>query len=305
MENKLDKLKKFFDYNMKIKRVLYDSASNKYMDGYDTSYSIDYADKLHNAFEDIEYYMVTISNMFLGEDYRRYIKALFAVYKDELFKCGSDFNKLRNFYEKFFSKINPALANEVRETCVGYYMFNSGFGLLKKAKTVNELLHVMHAAIVNDENTYGNIPLIARRKNNNGKYIELVGVPNEIAKQIFGAFPNQIFSDRVNIMSFGNKILLMVRDVGHALSIEIDIEDETCVVKYFIPKVCNYLMINKLKGVTPVRMDSKYAVGEFVVPTNQIANAISNFVLGVPTDDHIFIQGGKFYEETNNVNKGR
>ncbi len=305
MENKLDKLKKFFDYNMKIKRVLYESASNKYMDGYNTSYSIEYADKLHNSFEDIEYYITSIANLFLSEDYQRYVKALLAVYKEELFKCGSEFNKLRYFYENCFSKINPVLANEVRETCVGYYMFNSGFSLVKKAKTVNEILHVMHAAIVNDETTYGNIPLIERRENDNGKYIDLVGVQNDVAIEILNSFPTEIYSDRVNIMSFGNKILLMVRDVGHALSIEIDIEGAECDVKYFIPKVCNYLMVNKLKGVTPVRMDSKYAVGEFVVPTDEIANVISNFVLGVPTDDHMFIQGGKFYEENNKVKKGR
>lgn len=305
MENKLDKLKKFFDYNMKIKRILYECASNKYMDGYDTSYSIAYADKLYKAFEDIEYYMTNISNLFLSENYQKYIKALFAVYKEEIFKCGSDFNKLRCFYENYFSDINVELANEVRETCVGYYMFNSGFSLIKKAKTVNEILHVMHAAIVNDETTYGNIPLIGRRENNNGKYIDLVGVKSDVASEILNSFPNEIYSDRVNIMSFGNKVLLMVRDVGHALSIEIDIEGEECDVKYFIPKVCNYLMVNKLKGVTPVRIDSKYAVGEFVAPTNQIANVISTFVLGVPTDDHMFIEGGIFYEENNNVKKGK
>lgn len=305
MEDKLGKLKKFFDYNMKIKKVLYDSSSNKYMDGYDTSYSVDYADKIYNAFEDIEYYMTTIANLFLSDDCQKYVKALFTVYKEELFKCGSDFNKLRKFYENCFSHINPMLANEVRETCVGYYMFNSGFSLVKKAKTINEVLHVMHAAIVNDESTYGNIPLVARKENEEGKYIDLVGVQNDIAQEIFDSFPTEIFSDRVNIMSFGNKILLMVRDLGHALSIEIDIENSECVVKYFIPKVCNYLMVNKLKGVTPVRIDSKYAVGEFVVPTDELADVISNFVLGVPTDDHMFIQGGKFYEENNNIKRGR
>ena len=305
MENKIDKLKKFFDYNMKIKRVLYDSASNKYMDGYDTSYSMDYADKLYNALEDIEYYMISIANLFLNDDYTRYVRALIIVYKEELSKCGYDFSKLRLFYENYFSKINPELANEVRETCVGYYMFNSGFSLIKKAKTINELLHVMHAAIVNNESTYCNIPVIARRENDNGKYIELVGVQNDVAQQIFDSFPSEIFSDMVNIMSFGNKVIMMVRDVGHALSIEINIEGNMCDVKYFIPKVCNYLMINKLKGVTPVKVDSKFAVGEFVVPTDEIASVISNFVLGVPTDDHMFIYGGKFYEENNNIQINR
>lgn len=305
MDNKLNKLKKFFDYNMRIKRILYESASNKYMDGYNTYYSIEYADKLHNAFEDMEYYMITIASLFLNDDYQKYVKALFAVYKEELFKCGSDFNKLRSFYENCLSNINPELVNEVRETCVGYYGFNSGFSLVKKTKTINELLHVMHAAIVNDENIYDNMPLVARRENDNGQYIDLVGIQNDIAYEIFNCFPTEIFSDKVNIMSFGNKILLMVRDVGHALSIEIDIEGNECDVKYFIPKVCNYLMVNKLKGITPVRSDSKYAVGEFVVSKNEIASAISNFVLGVPTDEHMFIPGGLCYEENDNVKKGR
>lgn len=305
MENKLNKLKKFFDYNMKIKRVLYDTASNKYMDGYDVSYSIDYADKLHNAFEDIEYYITYICNLFLSGEEQRYIKTLLEVYKEELFKCGSNFHKLRNFYENCFSNISPVLVDEVRETCVGHYVFNSGFSLIRKAKTVNELLHVMHAAIVNNENIYGDIPLVARRENDYGKYIELVGVRDDISQEIFNSFPNEIFSDIVNIMSFGNKFLLMIRDVGHALSIEIDIEGDECVVKYFIPKVCNYLMVNKLKGVTPVRMDSKYAVGEFVVSKDEIASVISNFVRCVPTDDHMFIQGGKFYEDNNNVKRRR
>ena len=145
---------------------------------------------------------------FLSDNYQRYVKALFAVYKEELFKCGSNFDKLRAFYENCFSNINSELANEVRETCVGYYIFNSGFGLVKKAKTINELLHVMHAAIVNDETTYGNIPLIARRENDNGKYIDLVGVKNDIAFEIFNSFPSEIFSDRVNIMSFSNKVII-------------------------------------------------------------------------------------------------
>ena len=36
---------------------------------------------------------------------------------------------------------------------------------------------------------------------------------------------------------------------------------DNVIVKYYIPKVCNYMMVNKLRGITPVYEDSKYAVG--------------------------------------------
>ena len=43
----------------------------------------------------------------------------------------------------------------------------------------------------------------------------------------------------------------MARDLGHALTIEIEIENTKAHVSYFILKVCNIDMINNLKRITP------------------------------------------------------
>ncbi len=304
VEENLSKLKKFFEYNLEIKRILYGCAPNTLMDGYNTEYSLTYADKLYSSLEDIEFYMINIANSFFDDEYKKYVRALLAVFKDELVKCGSDFNKLKEFYKNCFSSIRPELADEVRQSCFAYYLFNPGFDLIKKTKTVNELLHVIHAAIVNNGNNYMNVPVLNTKTNDNGGSINLLGVQDEIAKKIYDNFPKELFSDRVDIMSFGKKILLLLRDVGHALSIEIDVEKDNCVVKYFIPKVCNYLMVNKLRGVTPVKRDSKYAVGEFVASFEEIPSKIIEFIMKVPTDRDMFILGGMQYIE-NEKNKYR
>lgn len=83
--------------------------------------------------------------------------------------------------------------------------------------------------------------------------------------------------------------------VRHALFIEIDIEGDKCMVKYFIPKVCNYVMVNELNGITPVKNGDDYAVGQFEVYTENLASEIVNLILNVPTDEHMFIEGGIKY----------
>ena len=296
MEEKLNKLKKFFDYDMKIKRILYECAPDA-ADGYNSDYSMMYANKLYEAFEDIEFYIISIAENVLSDEYKKYIEAMLSVFKDELDKCGSDFYKLKDFYVKCFSNIRVDFAREVKETCVGYTLFNNGFSLIKKCTTVNELLHVLHSSIVNDEKFYSDVPVIDRKANDIGKNINLLGMNDDISRKIFDIFPQDLSSDEVNIMSFGNKILLMIRDVGHALTIEIDVEGEKCMVRYFVPKVCNYLMINELKGINPVKEGKRYAVGEFQVMTDDTPREVVDFILKVPTDDHIYIPGGIAYQE--------
>lgn len=43
------------------------------------------------------------------------------------------------------------------------------------------------------------------------------------------------------------KLLMMVRDRGHALSIEITLNGQNARLEYFIPKVCNVDMVNNLQ----------------------------------------------------------
>ena len=58
-------------------------------------------------------------------------------------------------------------------------------------------------------------------------------------EEVFNSIPFALSSDYVEIMSISDDMaILMIRDVGHALSIEIEKENDRLFVRYFIPKIC-------------------------------------------------------------------
>ena len=88
----------------------------------------------------------------------------------------------------------------------------------------------------------------------------------------------------------------MIRDLGHALTIEIDIEDNKCMIRYFIPKICNIDMINSLKGVKKVKKGDNYTVGMFECTLEKLPFELVDFISKVPTDMDMYKEGGIFYE---------
>lgn len=88
----------------------------------------------------------------------------------------------------------------------------------------------------------------------------------------------------------------MVRDLGHALTIEIMKQKEKYEVSYFIPKICNIIMVNKPKGVRKVDYDSQYTRGAFDTIKAELASEIVKIIDGVPMDDDMFIEGGIYYD---------
>ena len=76
----------------------------------------------------------------------------------------------------------------------------------------------------------------------------------------------------------------MVRDKGHALSIEISLHNDVARIEYFIPKLCNIDMINKLPGINAVNKDSIGATGVVEVPINILSDALFDFISKVPMD---------------------
>ena len=92
----------------------------------------------------------------------------------------------------------------------------------------------------------------------------------------------------------------MARDLGHALTVEIEYDENMAHVSYFIPKVCNILMVNKLKGITPVKVDENgnlktpYAKGSFEVETKDLLPTIIELLQNVPQDRDMSMEGGIF-----------
>ena len=293
MDEKLQNIERFFKYNFEIKRILHDTVPKEEYK-YNKNTLIEYSDKLFKALNDIEYYINVILEKFnFSTEDKKYLKNFIKALKHELIKSGYAFDKLN----VFFANMNEELVNMVGENCVGYSMFR--YVDLKEAKSLNEILHVVHQMIVNNEKTLQALPKLSEKKNNENYEIILYGRENTASRAIFESFPKELSCGWTDIVSLtDDRVIMMVRDRGHALSIEIEKENDKYYVKYFIPKICNVDMVNSLKGVNKVTRDSKYTVGMFETNLEMLPFEIINFIDKVPMDEHMHIEGGKFYEET-------
>lgn len=92
-----------------------------------------------------------------------------------------------------------------------------------------------------------------------------------------------------------DRVIMMVRDIGHALSIEIEKENDKYYIRYFIPKVCNIDMVNSLKGVKKVKKGDNYTVGIFETSLEKLPFDLVDFISKVPTDIDMYKEGGIFY----------
>lgn len=283
MQDNLNNMETFFKYNLDMKRLLHTTIP-KEENRYNKEYLIEYSDNLFKALNDVEYYIRVILDKFnFSEDDKDYFRNFIIVLKQELIKCGYDYNKLIKFHEVCFSTMSEQLVEKVGTEIKGDYIF-SGVSL-REAKSINEILHIVHQTIVNNENNYRSLPILSKKENYEGNKVTLYGKDSEVAKSIFNVIPYDLSSDFVEIMSLSNdRIILMVRDVGHALSIEIEKENDKYYVKYFIPKICNIEMVNALKGVSKVTDDSNYTTGIFETTLDKLPFELVDFINKVPTD---------------------
>ena len=293
MEENLEKIELFFDYNMKIKRLMYDVAfKDEY--AYNQESLVEYGDKLFKALDAIEAYLLKILLLFkYDEQSINSLKERFAKYRDDFINVQDKVVELKKQYIKNISDMSKEFITSVNENFMGYYLF-SGMDVLE-AKSINEYLHFLHASIVNNEEIYHRMPEIEYRGEDENQSLHLYGKKDNTAYDIFNNFP--IKDVRTDILSLSDRILIMVRDLGHALMIEITFENEKAIVNYFIPKVCNYLMVNELKGVTEVTKDSKFAKGSFEVEKELLKEPLFDFLIKVPRDNDMFIEGGTCYKE--------
>lgn len=296
MEENLQNIEKFFKYNFEVKKILHSTVpKEEYKYNKDTL--IEYSDKLFQALNDVEYYIGVILEKFnFSNEQKSYLKKFIQVLKKELIKSGYNFDKLKMFYNVFFANMSEKLVNAVGENCVGY-SFHRGIPL-SEAKSINEILHIVHQTIINNQGILQSLPKIDEKSNNENYPITLYGKENIAARTLYEKFPKELSCGWTDIVSLSNdRIVMMVRDRGHALSIEVEKENNMYYVRYFIPKICNIDMVNSLKGVNKVTKDSKYTVGVFETNLERLPFEIVNFISKVPTDDDMFKEGGKFYTE--------
>lgn len=288
----LKELKKFFDSNLKIKELLSSSAIDRkgYSDEY---YATEGADKLIESFESIEVYFNRMLKCFDLAFFGEKITEKFNNMKQDLLKNSYNYESLKKSYNSIFADMRPEFVKEVNGNIKGHFVWRRQrtSEIIDKSGSINELLHCMHSYVLNNEEIISCAPIIAQKTNDKGEPITIYGDKNsvssgaKVAKDIFENFPQDLNCGITDIIAVDNKVLMMIRDKGHALSFDISVEDEKTMVNYFIPKVCNEGMVRKLKGISFVADHMQGgAKGGYEVATEKVSEDLYKFIDKVPTD---------------------
>ncbi len=184
--------------------------------------------------------------------------------------------------------------NSVKRECVGYT--RGGFSSIEKATSINELLHFFHSYVLNNNYLLKSVTLIQSKKNEFNYPINLRGIYVSLFERIFQQFPTNMNVGWTDLVAINErKLIMMIRDRGHALSIEISILGNIARIEYFIPKLCNIDMINSLPGINPVNENSVGATGVFETNLINLPEELFYFISKVPTDSDMILKSNKSY----------
>ena len=290
-ELNLIKIQHFFEADIKIKKEIYSIMPPTDNDFIDKKTICKYTDNLDDSLQYIFSELKSITLDIFGKKslFFKRIKELEKEIKKAYYSCGLDINKLRKFYKIYITNMESTFINEVKSTCVGYSIFNNP--PVDMANTINEFLHLMHSYILNNENILQSIPSIAQKTNNYDYQITLRGISTPFFNQLFKLFPNDLNIGWTDIVCLSDKkSLIMIRDIGHASTIEITLNNNIARLEYFIPKICNIDMVNKLQGINKVNENSVGATGVIETEINNLPTVLFDFISKVPTDEDIIYE---------------
>ena len=289
-QKNLLELKYFFLIDKDIKKRMIAMAPKRYIDKQSIC---DYSDKMAENLQEIFHELKESIKGLYGIksfEYKKVDEMALELFS-KLIDCGLDLNLLNKFYTEYVSDMSIDFRDSVKKECVGG---SPKFGnSLEKAKTLNELLHYFHASLMNDEYRFKDLPTLAEKMNDNENKISYRGFEVPIFEQIYTLFPKNLnVGDTDMVVVDNNRLIMMIRDLGHALTIEITINSDIARVEYFIPKICNANKVNKLPGVEKVSEDSYFlesTTGITEYPISDLPQQLFDFLAKVPTDKDIEI----------------
>lgn len=301
----------FFKEDSQIKNTLM-SIAPKASDEYNEDSRMEYLEQLYSELNNIEFKVMGILKNFnmesvLAESYKEYFKKAKENFSE--LGYGSQHENLSKIYQKIFTDMKPQLVEKAKNTFVGYTFYgglSATSRIINEVGSINELLHIMHSSIINDQDLLQSMPIIGTKKNEFSYNIVLYGEENKISQEIFEKFPKDLDVGDTDIVSMEDRTLMMIRDRGHSLTIDIDsLEKDNVVVNYFVPKICNKEMVKALPGINPSSITKNGAVGTFDLKKGDIKK-IFDFIGKVPTDmdmPEIGVQynNSTVFKEENNV----
>ncbi len=290
-DDNLRKIERFFKYNLEIKKLLNKLIPTE-KDFYDEQSKIQYLDNLFNSLKEIRWLMDTIMKDYsvpqqVHDSFDSKINEIenHIMTRDFYNELNKGLLATLQYLKSNVTEMRPEFVDSVKKGFKGYCLF---YGLdVLNPETLNEYLHYIHSYVINNEQTYEGIPIIQSNKssdNTGWEGINLRGIPNELSQNLFEQIlSSNIPSDRIDILSLRNQIIIMARDLGHATVIEIEIDDKDNIyIKYFIPKNNNIELTARLKGVNA--NNSEFATGDFKSNSELLSDDICKLMNGIPTD---------------------
>ena len=286
-QKNLETLKNFIKTDLSIKNDLLELAPNK-TDNFDESSKINYIDKLYKSLKDLEFdFKSSLKGFNFDNKINESLTEFFNKEKEKL--AISNYNNINcnEIYQNNFSDMSKTFIEDVKKTFVGYTSFNENDlnTSIKEAKTINELLHTCHSYIMNNQSILSSITKISEKQNQFKYPISLYGEQTKAAEELFNNFPMDLDVGWTDIISLEDQIFMMVRDRGHALTIDIDTSKNDYLVKYFVPKLCNEEMIKALPGINKDNISQNGASGYFQCKNTEFTNKLFSFIEKVPTDN--------------------
>ena len=239
-EKRFESLKKFFESDMQLKQTLLELAPTE-KDDFNEESRMQYTDKLYKELRDIEReFLSMINSLGLSPSSADAITKHFDKAREAFLVSRYEPGVIQKLYKTQFSDMSLQLIETVKNRCIGYTGRANLSQLIKSSCSINELLHVMHSYIINNENILQAMPMISINKKEGYYPIRLYGEENEISRKIFDEFPLDESVGWTDIISMQNKILMMIRDKGHALTIDMDISKDEGVLLNIL--YLNYVM---------------------------------------------------------------
>lgn len=287
MNDKLNDIEKFFEYDLTVKKLLVECYPNSYLKGNIDGLN-DYSDRLEKSIKEIKYcinYMMDFAKYYDFD--KKSVNDFFNNLEREFYNTELNYDAYSKFYNKYLANMREKFVSKLGNETYAYGAFNNQVRL-SSATSVNELLHIIHMSVTNTEYLYDDIPKLEEDVVDKFTSNVLYGKENELASDIFHEVCKKANKGFTMELSLDNKILIISRNYGHALSVEITkIDNDRYSVDYFIPKITNYELASKLRGINRLDENNRYGTGSFECSGSELADVVSDFISKVPTDDDI------------------
>ena len=209
--------------NYKIKKELFDLRPSLATDSLSEDAIVKYTDE---AYDTLRFIIKTLKIIIRPYDrwdkFAKKIDELGQIWITKFTSCKLDLDKLRAFYNDYVTNMSPELVSTVKKSFCAYSWLNNEVQKpLAKCHTINEMLHIMHFYVMNDEANLHRLNIIDEKSTGYlDEQITLYGEVNDIARKIYDNIPGDLDIGATDIVSLGKygKVIMMVRNLGHALT---------------------------------------------------------------------------------------